>query len=259
MEVSEQEIKLTTGQQRVLRLLFKFRFISAPLLAQVMDIRRVSAYQVLEYLVAKDLVTKVYNNKFRIDRKPAYYYLNKSGVTTVRKLMNVKERVVHALYKNDMASIEFIEHCHKTAQLYGTIVPCLPEAAEIFTKTEISRFTQFPKNRPDLYIRTPNGQEAIVVLVDDQPTYIIRKRLEEILAHSEDEGWEGDYPRICFVLRDDRSKSSFLHATRKKLENMGFDDMEVCILATSLPAIHDMTQIYWSNAFNPSRNVSLFE
>jgi hypothetical protein len=50
---------------------------------------------------------------------------------------------------------------------------------------------QFPKNRPDLYIRTPDGKEAMIVLiVDDKPLYIVRKRLDEIIRHSEDEGWD---------------------------------------------------------------------
>ena len=105
--------KLTGQQQRVLKLLFKFRFVSAGLLADVMGIHRVSVYEVLEQLVSKKLVAKVYEPKFRIDRKPAYYYLNKSGVTAVRKLMDVKESVVHALYKNDEMTDDFVRHSMK--------------------------------------------------------------------------------------------------------------------------------------------------
>ena len=52
MGASEKEVKLTVQQQRVLKLLFKFRFVSAQLLGLVMGIRRESVYQVLEYLVS---------------------------------------------------------------------------------------------------------------------------------------------------------------------------------------------------------------
>ncbi len=259
MEVSQKEVKLTAQQQRVLKLLFKFRFVSAQLLALVMNIRRVSVYQVLEYLVGKDLVTKVYKDEFRIDRKPAYYFLNKTGTTTVRKLMDVKESVVHALYNNDESSDEFIQHCLKLTYLYTALMPSLPDNTEIFTKTEINRFKQFPKNRPDLYIRTPDGHEAIVVLAGDKPPYIIRKRLDEIITHSEDEGWDGDYPRICFIFRDSNAKNSFLYTTRKKLENMGFDEEEIYILATSLKAFKEESQRIWSNALSPKKYIGLFE
>ncbi len=259
MGASEKEVKLTVQQQRVLKLLFKFRFVSAQLLGLVMGIRRVSVYEVLEKLVGKGLVTKVYKNEYRIHGKPAYYYLNKTGVTTVRKLMDVKESVVHALYKNEEATEEFIEHSLKLTGLYTAIMPTLPENSDIFTRTEINRFKQFPKNRPDLYVRTPDGHEAIIVLVDEKPPYIIRKRLEEIITHSEDEGWDGDYPRICFVLKDGNAKNSFLYTTRKKLESMGFDEEEIYILATSLKAVKEESRVMWSNALNPKEYISLFE
>jgi sugar-specific transcriptional regulator TrmB len=116
-EVSEKIVKLTGQQQHVIKLLFKFRFVSALGLAQVMGISRPGIYQVLEVLVSKGLVEKVYSEDYRIDRRPAYYYLNKAGVTTVRKLMDVKESAVHALYKNGEATEEFIDHCLKLTQL----------------------------------------------------------------------------------------------------------------------------------------------
>lgn len=256
--MSVEEVKLTNQQQRVLKLLFKFRFVSAGLLGVVMGIRRVSVYEVLESLVGKGLVTKVYKNEYRIRGKSAYYYLNKPGVTTVRKLMDVKESTVHALYKNEEASDEFIEHCLKLTQLYTSIIQSLPDSSDIFTRSEINRFTQFPKNRPDLYIRTSYGKEAIVNLVDDKQPYIIRKQLDEIIAHSENEGWEGDYPRICFVLKDASAKNSLLYTTRKKLESMGFDDNEIVVLAVTLEATKVGSRYIWSDAMAPQKSVTLF-
>lgn len=252
--------KLTGQQQRVLKLLFKFRFVSAGLLADVMGIRRVSVYEVLEQLVSKELVAKVYEPKFRIDRKPAYYYLNKSGVTAVRKLMDVKESVVHVLYKNDEMTDDFVSHSMKLMQCYVAIAKYLPKESAIFSKTEINRFKQFPKNRPDLYIRTPDDKEAIIVIADDRPLYIARKRLDEIITHSEDEGWDNDdYPRICFVLKDDSAKYSFLYTTNKKLESMGLDENELPIRATALSAFDkDYAQI-WASPHNPKKSTPLFE
>jgi|SRR5581483_8479446 len=260
MEVSEEEVKLSSQQQRVLKLLFKFRFISAQLLAQVMGISRPGVYQALESLVEKELVTKVYKDEFRIDRKPAYYYLNKQGVTLVRKLMNVKESVIHTLYKNDIATPEFIEHCLVTASCYAILARSLPADTELFTKSEINRFSEFPKNRPDLYIRTADGHEAIILIVDDRPLYIARKRLDEIITHSEDEGWEdGDYPHIGFILRSGNDKNSFLYTTRKKLEAMGMDKNEIYVLASHLKAFKGDSDRIWSNAFSPKSFVRLFE
>lgn len=260
MEADQKEVKVTAQQQRILKSLFKFRFISAQLSAQIMGISRQAVYQSLEVLVDKGLVGKVYEKEFRIDRKPAYYYLNKQGVTTVRKLLDVKESVVHALYKNDQASSEFIEHCLIATRCYIFLNRFLPVDANIFTKAEINRFSQFPKNRPDLYIRTPDGHEAILVIMDDKPLYITRKRLDEIIKHSEDEGWgDGDYPRICFILKHGNDKNSFLYTTRKKLEGMGMDEDEIYVYATDLKALGGDSGRIWSNVFNSKGFVGLFE
>jgi predicted transcriptional regulator len=261
MVVKKEDIKLAPGQQRVLKLLFKFRFISTQLLADIMGIKRRSVYEVLELLIEKELVDKVYEKDFRYAKKPAYYYLNKQGVTTVRKLMDVSGSVVNPLYRNSNATEEFIYHCLTTAACYIAIGRTFPDATDIFTKSEINRYKQFPKNRPDLYIRTESGQEAIIIIVDDKPSFIIRKRLDEIIEHSEDEGWpSGDYPRICFILKDDRAKNSLIYATNKKLDGMGFDEDEIKILASSLRAVKEGSSgRVWFNGFNPKTAVPLFE
>lgn len=260
MVVNEKVVRVSAGQERILKLLFKFRFISTQLLSEIMGTGRRSAYEVVELLVGKGLLDKVYETDFRYARKPAYYYLNKSGVTAVRKLMDVKESVVHPLYKNSEASEEFINHCLTVATCFIQIKKSLPSGSELFTKSEINRFSQFPKNRPDLYIRTKDGMEAIVVIIDDKPSFIIRKRLDEIIRHFEDEDWPSDnYPHICFVLKDANAKNSFLYGVNKKLENMGFDENEIHILATSIKSLKEDSAHVWFDAFYLAKRVALFE
>lgn len=259
MKVTAEIDKLTAQQQRILKLLFKFRFVSAPLLSQVMGIHRISVYEVLEFLVSKELVIKVYDKSYRIDRKQAYYYLSKSGVSTVRRLLDVKESVVNALYKNANATEEYIQHCMQVMKIYIAISPTLPKDSQLFTKTEINRFKQFPKNRPDLYIRTPDGKEAIIVIPTNNPAYIIRKRLNEIITHSEDEGWDGEYPTICFVVKDKRMKNSLIYTTNQKLESMGMGDDELQILVSDLETITSGNNKPWANVFHPATSNSLFD
>jgi predicted transcriptional regulator len=258
MSDSKTDQRLTNQQVRILKLLFKFRFLTTPTLSDIMKVQRPSAYEALEQLVQKELLTKVYKPEYRIDRRPAYYYLNKAGVTTVRKVLDVKESVVHALYKNDEMTDEFIQHSIKLAQCYSAITRFLPESTDIFSKTEINRFGQFPKNRPDMYIRTPDGREVIVVIADDKPLYIVRKRLEEILTHSEDEGWEGDYPTVCFVLKDNSAKNSFLYTTFKKLDAMGMDVDNFNVLATTLTSFSADDSQIWSSVYSPKQPQYLF-
>jgi len=259
MNSAEKTIKLSQQQQRILKLLFKFRFVSAKLLAQVLGIRADSTYEVLERLVASDLVVKVYEKHYRIDRKPAYYYLSKPGVTIVRGLLDVRESAIHALYKNDTASNEFVEHSLDVLACYPAIRQNASEGSDLFTRAEINRFKQFPKTRPDLYVRTLGGDEAMVVLAHDSLPYIINKRLDEIITHSEDEGWDGEYPRIAFVLKDPRSKNAFLYKTAQKLDNLGMDEDDLIILATTIEAAASGQERIWSSVFVPRVHKGLFE
>ena len=154
---------------------------------------------------------------------------------------------------------DFVEHSMKLIQCYVSIKKYLPEGSDIFSKTEINRFKQFPKNRPDMYIRTPDGREAIVVIVDDKPLYIVRKRLDEIITHSEDGEWDGDnYPHICFILKDHSAKYSFLYTTSKKLENMGLEESELSILAAALGSFDEPIASPWSTPLKPKEYVKLF-
>ena len=70
MSGNDKGQKLTGQQQRVLKLLFKFRFVSAGLLADVMGIRRVSVYEVLEQLVSKELEQKSMIRSFALIGSP---------------------------------------------------------------------------------------------------------------------------------------------------------------------------------------------
>lgn len=253
-----ETIRLTKQQQRILKLVYKFRFITAPLLAKVLNIRHDSTYEALESLVKLELLVKVYKESWRIDRKPAYYYLSKKGVTAVRKLLDLPDRTVSSLYQDHKASDDFKKTCLNTLACYTAVKQHLPDA-DIRTRTEINRFKLFPKYRPDLYIKTVDGQEAFIVIVPDKLPYFVNKRLDEYIEHSEEEGWRGgQYPTIAFVVRDNSSKAGFLFKTSKKLESMGMDEDELTILATSIEALVSGRPHVWGNAFNPLKPVALF-
>jgi len=253
--VKGQEIKVTAQQERFLKLLYKFRYVNATELAKVIRLRSDNTYKVLETLKTKGLVTKVYKKGYRIDRIPAYYYLSSTGVTTVRKLLDVPESVVHALYKQ--GSDDFIAQCQTTLACYNLIRDQLPPGSDIFTKTEVNQDSEFPKNRPDLYIRTSDDKEIIVYIMTTQPNYIINKRLDEIITHSEDEGWDGDYPTIALIVKDTRTQNSVLFKTNKKLEGMGMEEDELMVLVTSLDKLRSGNGVIWGNAFEPLKQVRL--
>ena len=254
----EKVLPLNGQQQRALKLLFKFRFGTSRLLADVISIRPDSMYPVIESLVSRKLVTKVYEPTYRIDRRPAYYYLSKQGVTTLRRIMEFTESFVHAQYKNDSASDSFIQQCLTVLSCYSPIKRSLPAGTEVLTKAEIQQISDFPKNRPDLYIRTLDNREAIVIFGTETQPYILKKRLQEILEHFEDDEWDGEYPVIAFVLKDASSVNSFLYRSAKTLDSMGVDDSELMLVAASVDSIFKDRPNVWHSVYKPKNTCPLF-
>lgn len=252
-------IKLSKQQQRILLLVYKFRFVNTILLSKLLNIRRYSVYEVLEILVEKELLVKVHNKSWRIDRRPAYYYLSKKGVTTVKKLLEVEDRAVNTIYNDSRATPDFVQECLNILACYIAIKKLLPPTTVLRTRTEINRFNIFPKQRPELYIKTPDGQEAFIIIATDKLPYFVNKRRDEYIEHSEEEGWNGSYPTMAYVLKDNRSKLGFLYKAQQKLEEMGYEESEISIVATDISQLLSDNNPGWASAFNPTKYVNLFK
>lgn len=251
--------QLTKQQQRLLKLVYKFRFITAPLLAKLLSIRHDTAFNALQSLYKLELLERRYEQSWRIDRRPAYYYLSKKGVTTVKKLLELKDGGVNSLYHDAKVGPEFIQGCFNNLACYIAIKQDLPAETAIRTKTEINRFKIFPKTRPELYVKTADRQEAFIIITPDKLPYFVNKRRDEYLEHSEDEGWNGRYPVIAFVLKDTRAKLGFLYKAHEKLEEMGFEQNDISIVATDIKQLLSEGSPGWASAYNPTKFIELFE
>lgn len=249
--------KLTKQQTKVLGLIYTFRFVTAPLLADVLRIRRYSIYEVLETLVAKDQLVKVYDSSWKIDRKPALYYLSKQGATTVRKLLDLPPQAINSIYQDHRASQDFITECLNTIACYSALSRKLPDGTIIRTRTELNQYSHLlPKHPPQLYIHTPDNQEAFILILPTKLPYFVNKRREEYITHSEDEGWEGSYPTVAFILKDPKTRYGFLYNTKQALENLGIDEDcegEITILTTDIETLKTNKSNIWSDPWQPKQ------
>ena len=82
--------QLTKQQQRLLKLVYKFRFITAPLLSKLLSIRHDTAFNALQSLYKLELLERRYEQSWRIDRRPAYYYLSKKASPQLKSFLNLK-------------------------------------------------------------------------------------------------------------------------------------------------------------------------
>jgi hypothetical protein len=217
-------------------LLYKFRFITIPLLTTYKDFKSNSLQRNLNILLEEKYVDRRFNLNYKIDRKSAIYYLSAKGVTTLRIDPRFNLTTLHSYYRNRAVSDTFMQHTVDTLEVYNSIEQSYPDRFEIFTKQEVMHFDDFPKNKPDLYLR--GDKEYFITLAYDVQSFLIRKRLAEYITHFDEEGWIKDnYPTLLFVLADSNSERHFLKFAMATLESAGIDIKELPISTTTMQAL----------------------
>jgi hypothetical protein len=261
---SIQRYTLNANQINLLKLLYKFRFITVSFLASFKGTSRVAAHKSLEVLLDQKYVGCRYDPSYKLLGKGAQYYLAPKGLKYLRDSFQLNEQVLHAMYKNKSVTEGFINHHVDTSTAYLHFRDNYPDMFHIFAKTELASFHSFPDPRPDLLLNRVNGSETkindyFIELCHDTPPINARKRHSTLLEHYNEGDWEEDkYPALCFVLNDARSEEGFVRYAAETLDATGMDD-EITILTTTIKPLIDKSSLkgIWSNVLTPGKLTDL--
>lgn len=251
---------LNTNQVNLLKLLYKFRFITVSFLASYKSISHVAAHKSLDVLLDQGYIGSHYNPSYKLLGKGARYYLAPKGLKYLRDNLQLNEQVLHAMYKNKSVTEGFINHHIDTSTTYLHFIKNYPDVFHIFAKTELASFSSFPDPRPDLLLNKISDNETkindyFVELCHDTPPINVRKRLSALLEHYNEGEWEEDnYPALCFVLSDARTEEGFEQYAAKTLDATGMDD-EIIILTTTIKPLTEKSslKVIWSNVLTPGK------
>lgn len=234
--------KLNQKQLHTLTLLYKFRFITIPLLTEYNNQKHQSTtLRNLKVLLDQGLIGRYFNSSFKIDRKPAYYYLDKNGINLLKDDARFNSKVLHTFYKNKSVSESFMKHTIDVLEVFNSL-KSTNENLDIFTKQEISSFDNFPADKPDLYVRGNN--DYFINLAHRIPLYLTRKKLTQYIAHYEAGDWNNkNYPSILFVLNSGSDERRLLDYAKKSIESAGIDIDELNIGTTTMKAITRKTHV----------------
>ncbi len=240
-------------------MLYKFRFISVPLLASYKHKNKVTILRTLTTLIKLELVEKQYNPSYRIQGKPARYYLSNKGLKYLRDSHDLNDSVLHAYYKNKSVTEDFAGHQLQVMAISTALKQQYPGVFHSYTKAEIWSDDQFPEAKPDLYLNfknntTSNGSSDYFVEVHiNTPLYLIKKRLRQLVEHYDDGDWPSQpYPTLLFILGDPRTENNFAHAATKILHDQGMEE-ELNIWTTTHKAltVEPNTAQIWTSVVAP--------
>lgn len=245
---------LNAKQLHVLKLLYKFRFVTTDLLLKHTIAKTNAVIQGrLNVLLSQEYIGRHYDGSYRLQNKHATYYILPKGIN-ILKAQGLEEAVLHSMYKDRSASQRFIDHSLRVFSVYCQLQRLHHNAFNIYSKSELSQQEEFPKPRPDLYL---NGQQSYFLEYIDSstPFFAVRQLVSRYIAHEENGEWEGDYPTLLLICETGALETRLL----KHLDKIG-DSSDIECLATTTKALSMSTHAsdpIWSNSFEDKASKAL--
>lgn len=196
---------LTTQQLTILKIIYKFRFVTVGLVASYRKVGVRGTTKVFSILLERKIIARHYNSTYKLLGKPASYYLSGEGMR-ILKDKGLSERVLHARYKDSHSSELFMQHTLGVFKMALDIRKSFPDRFTIFSQYELSEHDYFPHPLPNMYLKRINddttmANEYFIDLIGDTQFFVVKKQIDGYIEHYESSEWQGhNYPTILLII-----------------------------------------------------------
>ena len=237
--------KITTKQQEILKLLYRYRFANRIQIQTLMhhkDRRRIGAW--LKDLREKEYIEWIYSTDFAEKTKPAVYYLGINGVRFLKTLDEYPVEEVRKRYRDYTRQTDFIA---RSLLVVDSVINLEERSSNTngleYSFAVSSDYLDQNSNchflhdlAPDLYYekheRSLNGTATtsyLVAIFDATlPRYMVKKRLKEYVTYLYEGDWRDDTSSREFIIHIVcPTKADLIYAkrrTRLLLEDTGRDE-----------------------------------
>jgi len=255
---------INPNQLQILQLLFKFRYISSPLLATITNKSRQSVQQTFQRLEEQDFVGKKYNSSFRLQGKQAIYYLRPKAIRELKQRYNFNQSALNVMARNASLSETFMEHHLEVIKAYLRLKNDYSSEFHIFSQYELASFDYFMRPLPDLYLHRIKQHknlptDYVISIFSDKPTFVIKKQLETYWRHCDTNTWQSEtksqYPSILICCSNPRTESTIQSYSERLIDRTGGDELN--ILTTTTKALLSEEPTVWSDVLQPDKTIKL--
>jgi hypothetical protein len=237
--MNQYYLALSPNQIHLLKIIYKFRFVTADLVADYRGGNKRDVNRALTLLLKQEYVSRRYDSSYKLLGKGARYYLAPKALKLLRDEHGLNEDVLHARYKDKSVGEPFAEHTLGIFRAALGIRAVYPDTFDILTRAEMAGFDYFPQNMPDLSLHRikpsktkPN--DYLIDIYEDPRAFIIQKRVDQYIEHFEDGAWgDDDYPMILLVCPNKRLEAKLDKYIEDKFDDNYLDDMDMIIRTTS--------------------------
>jgi hypothetical protein len=230
---------VTKKQLTVLKQLYRFRFGTSDLLARALDLKDGRYIHMrLDALVKQEYIGKNYDSSYKLEGKPATYYLLPKAFAALKQYARtdgkeVSLKTLRNAYKDKEASARFIAKKLAIFTIYDKLKASYGDSLGFWTKEQLNfdKYDYFPESKPDAYLTiTPKGPRPrkrcffLNYLDDETPFFVHVRRLQKYVDYVEAEEWEeatGSKLRAVLLVCE---STSLLKRVRKKLAQIVDED-----------------------------------
>lgn len=231
---------LTDKQLDVLKLLFRFRFGTAELIAQSQGGVSLQTVRTrLNSMLDSELIIQKREGKDKIQGKPAVYWLSTKGRRKLRDNDQSKysERALNAIRGNRNSSDAFITRQLKIFRISNKLETALGDSFVFLTKSNLAaeKFDYLPEVKPDALIRLTEVDRSFFMYYLDQsvPDFASIRRVAPVFEYEKVGKWEveteEDLPGVLLVCGSNRLET----VMRKRISKLSVDHESDLTFATT--------------------------
>lgn len=257
---------LNDDQLEILELLYKFRFGSNNLIAEYFGKNhRAFASNRLKVLEEQGFIGKRFDSSYRIQGKPAAYYLRADGARKLQERRDNKDEVnIKSIYKDKTVSEGFIWHSLNIFAAYNQLKARYGSKLDYFTKSDLASYQHFPKPLPDVFlsleIKDTTKHFFMELIENSKPFFTAVRTIKKYIDYKQSGNWaltEADFPVILFVCDSTSWQKQLQKQIVKMLSKTLIDDLVFAATTKEeLKHVKDNQKI-WQSAREPDIKLSL--
>jgi Replication-relaxation len=264
---SKTRRKLNAEQLEVLELLYKFRFGSNDLIAQYFGKKsRSFVFKRLSILLEQGLIGKRFDSSYRIQGKPAAYYLLPVGARKLQETRSPEDEAVNikAIYKDKSVSETFIQHSLNIFSTYNQLKAHYGNSLDFFTKSDLANYEHYPKPLPDAFLslETEGSTKHFFVEIQEasQPFFTVVRKVKKYMDYKDSGEWaitETDFPAILLICESASLQKRLQKQITKMLSKTLTDDLTFATTTQEELRMLKGNDAIWQSTSDPDEKLSL--
>jgi len=267
MKSTNHKSSLNLKQIRLLKLIYKFRFVTSTQISKYESLTSRTINYRLEVLADQGYIGIFFDKSYKLLGKPARYYLTLKGINFLKTEPGINLHSLKLMYKNKSISNPSIDHHLLVLDIYIKLRTKFNEGYRIYGKYEIYGSQIYPDPPADIYIqkiKSSNNTRSdyLIDIFEATPNFIIEKRLKAIMKHLEEGEYQKTtnrpYPSILMIC-DNKNVEQKLVKSIEYIYDSTLNYQQP-ILTTTLKRFNEaksIDDIIWMNALESEKIISL--